>query len=57
MKISITRYDNTNGGVEVKFVAETGEEKALLGSLATNKAKFGEFVRAENTLYLVGEVS
>lgn len=27
MKISITLYDNVVRGVEVKFVAETGEEK------------------------------
>lgn len=57
MKISITNYSNANGGVEVKFVAESGEEKALLGALATNSAKFGSFDRFTNTLFLHGKVS
>lgn len=57
MKISITNYSNANAGVEVKFVAESGEEKALLGALATNSARFGVFDRPTNTLFLHGKVS
>lgn len=57
MKISIINYSNANAGVEVKFVAESGEEKALLGALANNTARFTSFDRTTNTLLLHGKVS
>lgn len=57
MIIRIEKYSNLMRGVEVSFTAENKVEEALLGWMATNTAKFGEYAPSTKTLLLHGKVS